>query len=116
MKEQLIDIPDPPEHLLPEAQAFWRRNVPILFRLGLATVHDLATLSAMATCYAHWIILEREFDRSGEQYFIETHFCPFGKRNKLYDEMRRWERAFSAEAQRFGMTPLSRTRIAKERF
>lgn len=113
MTQNLIDVPDPPERLLPEAKAFWRRNVPILFRSGLANVHDLATLSAMATCYAHWIILERKFGSSDEQYFIETHFCPFGKRNPLYDEMCRWERAFSIEAQRFGMTPLSRSRLVR---
>lgn len=113
MNQHLIDIPDPPERLLPEAKAFWRRNVPILFRLGLATTHDLVTLSAMATCYAHWIILERQFNRSGEEYFIETFFCPDGKRSGLYDEMRRWERAFTAEAQRFGMTPLSRSRLRR---
>ena len=98
-----------PPHLSAQARKEWKRIVPVLEAVGLATAADRAALAAYCQAYGRWVGAEAAL--KGQALVFEndkgqTRQNPLiGIANKALDQMR----AFLVE---FGMTPSSRTRIA----
>lgn len=54
-----VEIPGCPDHLLPEARAFWDRLAPELEKLGLVALIDEAALALVCQEWAHLVWHER---------------------------------------------------------
>jgi P27 family predicted phage terminase small subunit len=101
---------EPPEFLLDEAKAEWRRVGPELLALGLLTVLDLAMFEAYCQSFARWQLAELELAKAGGQLVVKT---PRGSEvmNPLLHVARDAAAAMLRYAVEFGMTPSSRTRL-----
>lgn len=62
----LADAPEPPGHLGKDAAEEWRRVMPELVRLGLATIVDVQTLAAYCDAYGNWITAKRSIAEIAE--------------------------------------------------
>ena len=112
--ELLDGAPEPPEMLLPEAAAEWRRVAPELCRIGLLSVLDLVPLAAYCQSYAHWLEAERWIaengttvvlrDKDGRVKYIQQ-VPQMAIAKTALDKIR----VFAAQ---FGMTPSSRSEVS----
>jgi P27 family predicted phage terminase small subunit len=97
-----------PRHLEGAARAEWRRVVPQLRRLGLATSLDRAALAAYCQAWARWLRAEGQLRRYGELvkapsgYALPSPYLSIA--NKAMQQMRE----FLVE---FGMSPAARVRV-----
>lgn len=106
-----VSIPEPPDHLLPDAVAEWHRITVELKQLGLVTEIDRAALAVYCQAYARWVESERKLKALGDLGMVES--TPSGYRqigvwlqisNRAVEQMHK----FLAE---FGMTPSARSRV-----
>src|SRR4051812_27356040 len=63
-------MPEPPDHLGPEALAEWHRLVPDLYKAGLLTTFDVGVMAAYCCSYGHWVIAERFLAQAGEMHLV----------------------------------------------
>lgn len=107
--------PTCPAWLGTAAKIEWRRVAKELAALGILSRIDRAALAAYCQCYAHWRAAELAIRANGVTVVIRsdkgevksiTAAPEVAIAGKMMDRMR----AFASE---FGMTPSSRTRVAK---
>lgn len=111
------DLPDAPEFLTKEARQEWDRVSLQLFRLGMLTAIDVASLAAYCQAYGRWVIAERHIadmakrDPNTSGLMIRTtngnaiQNPLVGTSNKAASDMVRY-------ASEFGLTPSARARLA----
>lgn len=58
--QPLVEIPNCPAHLLPEARREWKRIVPELERYGLISKLDRSALALYCQAYARWVWAEQQ--------------------------------------------------------
>jgi P27 family predicted phage terminase small subunit len=101
--------PKRPTWLDREAAAEWRRIVPILERLGLATVIDRASLAAYCQAWANYYHAQRDLSaarrangrkRPGDRDLAQLAYTTA----RMYDTFRK-------AAAEFGLTPATRARL-----
>lgn len=109
--------PGPPDFLSDEAKAEWDRIIEGLYRAGIMTFIDVASLAAYAQAYGRWVQAEKALkkfaDRDPATYGIMMKTTSgnaiqnplVGSANKAMADMVRY-------AAEFGMTPASRTRVS----
>jgi P27 family predicted phage terminase small subunit len=101
-------IPDPPEHLTPEAREHWDEVREPLAKIGLLTVIDGEALAGYCESRALWVAAKKKLAEQGitvsspNGYEIPSPSLSIAMRAQK--EMRAW----LAE---FGMTPSSRSRV-----
>lgn len=107
----LVSIPDPPEHLLPEALEEWARITVELEKLGLVTEIDRAALAVYCQAYGRWVNAELKLAENNGSAMVDI--TPSGYKqqgvwlqisNRAVEQMHK----FLAE---FGMTPSARSRV-----
>lgn len=62
--QPLVEIPNCPTHLLPEARKEWKRITPELERYGLISKLDRTSLSLYCQAYARWVWAEQQLQRA----------------------------------------------------
>ena len=111
--EPTPEIPKPPAHLDSVAKKEWKRIAPELFKLGLLSVVDRASLEGYCENYAIYIHMKRAIrDQGGYAKYIA------GKNSQTIPELATMKSAWvmiKAFASEFGMTPSSRGRMNVER-
>lgn len=108
--------PAPPPHLSEEARREWDRVVDELFRLGVMTELDRASLAAYCQAYGRWVQAEESLakfaarDPATKGLMIKTQAGNaiqnplVGSANKAMSDMVRF-------ASEFGLTPAGRARV-----
>lgn len=117
-KPRIIGALSPPSVMSDDAKREWRRISAELYRLGLLTTIDRASLAAYCQAYGRWFHAERllrQFEakdpvagllaKTTNGNVIQSPLV--GVANKAMADMVRY-------AAEFGMTPSARTRIATE--
>lgn len=102
-----------PRWLSPLAKQQWRRFVPVLEKLGLATEIDQPALAALFEDYAKWRQCEEVLAREGLTY---EYTNKAGETNIVlrpeYYAAQKYQQQMRALLAEFGMTPSSRSRIS----
>ena len=62
--QPLVEVPNCPAHLLPEARKEWKRITPELERYGLVSKLDRASLALYCQAWARWVWAERQLQRA----------------------------------------------------
>jgi P27 family predicted phage terminase small subunit len=110
-------VPKPPEQLLPEAKAEWKRLAPTLTLLGVLSDLDVAPFAAYCQAYGRWIKAERllnrlaEQDASGRDAMLVKTRAGGVTPNPLIWVARNAANDMVRYAAEFGFTPSSRSRI-----
>lgn len=109
-------FPSPPPHLSPEAKQEWERVCDTLFRLGVMTDLDRASLAAYCQAYGRWVHAEEALSRFAAKdpatkgIIMKTQAGNaiqnplVGAANKAMADMVRF-------ASEFGLTPAGRARV-----
>ena len=99
---------EPPEHLHPDAKAFWRDSVTRLVEVGIIDRVDVPTLEMLATQYARVRAAGRAVDAMG--YLIAS---PNGvvKEHPAVKIERDATMLFMQIAEHYALTPIARTRL-----
>lgn len=129
--QPLVEIPNCPAHLLPEARREWKRITPELQRYGLISKLDRAALALYCQAYATWVWADQQLLQAvaaaaegkakaeaegkpwtgGDGYTIPTPNGHLGYsphwviRNKAMEQVKQ----FAAE---FGLSPVHRGRVS----
>jgi P27 family predicted phage terminase small subunit len=103
-------LPDPPDYLLPEAKAEWRRIAPELSRLGLLTLLDIHPLAAYCESWARWVLAERLLAATGGKLTVMS-----ARGSEMPHPLLRIADNAAADmikfGSEFGLTPASRVRV-----
>jgi P27 family predicted phage terminase small subunit len=110
-------VPAPPDDLDEIAAAEWRRIAPEVFRLKLLTIVDTQPLAAYCQAFGRWIVAERGIATMAEH---DPKFAGLVARNEKGNLIQNPLVVVSREAARdmvkyagqFGLTPVSRARLA----
>jgi P27 family predicted phage terminase small subunit len=106
--QPVIEIPDAPEHLSPQALQEWQRISVELQALGLVSKIDMAALAVYCQAYGRYVQAEMKLKELGDAGLIES--TPSGYKqigvwlqisNRAVDQMRQF-------LQEFGMSPSAR--------
>ena len=62
--QPLVEVPNCPAHLLPEARKEWKRITPELERYGLISKLDRAALALYCQAYARWVWAELQLQQA----------------------------------------------------
>lgn len=109
--------PKPPPHLLPEANAEWKRLAPSLSLLGILSDLDVAPFAAYCQSYARWVQAERLLatlagqDATGRDAMLIKTRAGGVTPNPLIWVARNAANDMVRYASEFGFTPSSRTRV-----
>jgi P27 family predicted phage terminase small subunit len=119
--ERPPEVPEPPDDLGADGKAEWRRVAPELYHLQLLTRIDLRCFAAYCQAYDRWITAERVLahmagrDEVGFGLMIRT-VSGEAKENPLVRTSREAAAAMVRYAAEFGLTPVSRARLAAGTF
>jgi|SRR4051812_18041836 P27 family predicted phage terminase small subunit len=113
-------MPEPPEHLSPEARVEWDRVCPELYRAGLLTSIDRSMLGAYCSAYGRWQLAEMAManyrakrENEGDPYHGIVLGTTHG--NTVHNPLVAAVRTALLDMTRFctdlGMTPSSRGRV-----
>lgn len=124
---ELESMPTPPDWLLPEAKAEWRRLGPRLHRSNLLSSIDRGAFSAVCQAYGTWVVAEkalaairkRELDKlaaAGETGgegagFVSTTAAGNLVHHPIASVARSARAEYVKTCVEFGLTPSSRARI-----
>lgn len=97
-----------PAFLVGAARSEWRRIVPQLRRLGLATSLDRAALAAYCRAWQRWVEAEANIRRYGELVKSPSGYALPSPYLSIANTAMKQMREFLLE---FGMSPASRTRV-----
>lgn len=107
--EPPVGAPPMPEHFGADARRQWRLVMPVLLQAGLITTTDASTLEAFCEAYQEWKDAARIIAKEGQ--LVEVP--PYGQKAhpavKILNDARAQCMSY---AQRFGLDPASRSRIA----
>jgi P27 family predicted phage terminase small subunit len=111
-------VPLPPEYLTAEAREEWGRVSVELYRMGMLTVVDIASLSAYCQSYGRWIAAERALARMAERDpatggLVVRMGTGRGAQNPLVHTANKAMKDMVNYAAEFGLTPAARVRIAQ---
>ena len=101
-------IPAPPSFLGRVAKEEWRRVTPELYRLGLLTKVDRASLAGYCQSYARWIECEKVVTEMGVTFMTEKGYVCQRPEVSIAQKERALMRQFAND---FGLNPSSRSRI-----
>lgn len=101
--------PNCPTWLHGEAKREWRRVVPELEPLGLATGIDRAVLAAYCQAYAEWWEMERDIAENGRVQVVGNGYEQVRPSVSIRDRARDAVHKLSRE---LGLTPSARSRIS----
>ena len=104
-----IVLPDPPEHLMPEAKAEWTRLGPEMIRLGLITALDRAEFALYCQHWARWVHAELKLKELQEAALIECTPSGYRQIGVWLQISNRASEGMHKSAVEFGMTPSART-------
>ena len=109
-KPELVLIPCP-EYIRNDTIAYneWNRIVPELYKLGLLTNIDRATLELYCTQYS---IYRRSYETINEEGLVTTNISNGDKAHPSTQIAREAAKIIKAIAVEFGLTPSSRSRIS----
>jgi len=62
--QPIVEIPDCPAHLMPEARKEWKRITPELERYGLISKLDRGALALYCQAWARWVWAEKQLKRA----------------------------------------------------
>lgn len=108
-----VELPEPPDHLLPAARAEWMRIGPLLEQYGLISAVDVAALALYCQAYGRWQAAETALAlvvadrgsiivRSPNGY--EMHHPLLNVINKAQDQVHSY-------LQQFGLSPAAREKV-----
>lgn len=104
-----VVLPDPPDHLLPEAKAEWVRLGPEMIRLGLITQLDRAEYAQYCQHWARWVQAELMLATLQDGGLVETTPSGYRQIGVWLQISNRACEAMHRSAKEFGMTPSART-------
>jgi P27 family predicted phage terminase small subunit len=110
-------VPAAPADLDDIAAAEWRRVAPEVFRLKLLTIVDTQPLAAYCQAYGRWIAAERGIAAMAEHDHKFAGLCARNEKGNLIQNplvvvSREAARDMVKFAGQFGLTPISRARLA----
>jgi P27 family predicted phage terminase small subunit len=109
-RPDLAEIAEPPAHLPPEAQAFWRDSVLKLIEVGIIDRVDVPVLEQMATQYARIRQAQRVLEVDG--HFVRGSVGQLRPHPALKIESDATN-LFLKMAEHYALTPIARTRLAE---
>ena len=101
-------VPAAPDWLGDDAKAAWDEWAPELHRLGLLTELDLPAFGVLCSTWSRWLRASRYVDEHGLTYTASTGL---EKQHPMVGIEHEAGKSWLAQAQQFGMTPLSRQRL-----
>jgi P27 family predicted phage terminase small subunit len=107
-----VVLPDPPEHLLPEAKTEWGRLGPEMIRLGLITQLDRAEFALYCQHWARWVHAEVKLKELQEAGLVEITPSGYRQIGVWLQISNRAAEGMHKSACEFGMTPSARTGFA----
>ncbi|MCB2082026.1 MAG: phage terminase small subunit P27 family [Rickettsiales bacterium] len=110
-KLQHVSAPKPPNSLNKQAKNEWRRLAPQLYALGLLQELDYTALEMYCETFVVWRHALNEMDRIGIIVMHPVTGSPMV--NPYYTVAQKCQRDMLQILREFGMTPVSRTRIAE---
>jgi len=105
-----LSIPKFPSHLSAEAKKEWERISKELFKLGLLSEIDRASLVAYCVLWARWIESERKVKRQG--IMLKSKDGKYAYQNPYLSVANKALVQMKSHLIEFGMTPSSRSRIS----
>src|SRR5438034_3763310 len=97
-----------PQGLSVEAQEEWRRMVPTLLKMRVLTEVDGKALAAYCSCYALWMLAEKEIAQYGPTIRNEFGY-KVNPAVRVRSDALRQMKSFLIE---FGLTPASRSKLS----
>jgi P27 family predicted phage terminase small subunit len=104
-------MPTAPAHLDELAREEWNRLAQELFKLGLLTGCDRATLAAYCVCYSRWVTAEKELQAGGVIYRTAAGQPAISPWHSVAKNALAQLRGFATE---LGLSPSARSRIDVE--
>lgn len=104
-----VVLPDPPEHLLPEAKAEWFRLGPEMIRLGLISQLDRAEFALYCQFWARWVHAELKLKELQDAGLVESTPSGYRQIGVWLQISNRAAEGMHKSASEFGMTPSART-------
>ena len=101
-------VPSAPDWLDDAAKAAWAEWPPELHRLGLLTELDLPAFGILCSTWSRWLRAARHVDQHGMTYTASTGL---EKQHPMVGIEHEAGKSWLAQAQQFGLTPLSRQRL-----
>jgi P27 family predicted phage terminase small subunit len=105
---QVLGEPLMPLGLSAEAQEEWRGIVPLLLKMGLLTEADGKALAAYCSCYAQWMLAEKEIAQYGITLRTESGY-KVNPAVRVRSDALCQMKSFLIE---FGLTPASRSKLS----
>lgn len=105
------EIPEPPDHLLPEALAEWHRLASELESLGLISKIDRAAFAVYCQAYGRWVQCENKLAELGEKGMVETTPSGYKQQGTWLQISNRAVEQMKSFLTEFGMTPSARSRV-----
>jgi P27 family predicted phage terminase small subunit len=111
--------PEPPDHLSEEAKQEWHRVSQELYKLGLLSNIDRASLAAYCQSYSRWVQAERAIAVMAERDLLTRGLMIRTQKgnaiqNPLIGTANVAMAAMIRYASEFGMTPSARTRLSAD--
>jgi P27 family predicted phage terminase small subunit len=107
-RPQLHELDEPPEHLPPEAQEFWRTSVTRLIEVGIIDRVDVPVLEQLAVQYARIRQAQRVLAQDGH---YSRGAAGQLKRHPAMDIESNATAMFLKIAEHYALTPIARTRL-----
>ena len=106
-----VEIPEPPEHLMPEALVEWNRITVELEKLGLIARIDRAALGVYCQAYARWAKVEIKLRDKGDDALVDQTPSGYQQISVLLQISTRAVEQMHKFLAEFGMTPSARSRV-----
>jgi P27 family predicted phage terminase small subunit len=107
-RPQLAELDEPPEHLPPEAQEFWRTSITRLIEVGIIDRVDVPVLEQLAVQYARIRQAQRVLAQDGH---YSRGSAGQLKRHPAMDIETNATAMFLKIAEHYALTPVARTRL-----
>ena len=108
-----VELPSPPEHLLPAARAEWIRIGPLLEQCGLVSAVDRAALALYCQAYGRWQEAEAELAKIKERQgsIIVTSPNGYPMHHPLLNVINKAQDQVHSYLQQFGLSPAVREKV-----
>lgn len=108
-----VELPEPPEHLLPAARAEWERIGPLLVEYGLVSAVDQAALALYCQAYGRWQVAEEGLAAVVEKRgsMISTSPNGYEMHHPLLNVINKAQDQVHSYLQQFGLSPAAREKV-----